>query len=90
MRNLVKLFLKTLIDPEGTLNETSDAGKSPGSSHVLKVLLVLLIVLLMAVVLVVLKAKFPDINFEGSMTSPAASHAMDGSALLVVSGRPMS
>ncbi len=61
MKNLVTLLLKTLIDPETTLKETSDSAKSPVSSAVLKVLLVLLIVVVMAIFMAIL---VPDLGDE--------------------------
>ncbi len=65
LKNLAKLVMRTIIDPEATLEDASTSAKAGGPSGALKVVLIVSVVVVMVVVLAILTAHFPDLDFEG-------------------------
>ncbi len=65
MKNLVKLVMRTILDPETTLEEASASAKTGGPSSALKVVLIVSIVVVMVVGLAILTAHFPGLDVEG-------------------------
>ncbi len=64
LKNVMELLMRTILDPEATLEEASASAKARGPFGARKVVVIVTIVVVM-VVLAIVTANFSDLDFEG-------------------------